>query len=557
MIRTDVIVLGAGIVGVSAALHLQRRGRSVVLVDRRGPGEETSHGNAGIIQREGVVPYAFPRELGLIARYALNLQPEARLDWSALPWIAPWLFQYWRASTPARVAQTARAMRPLVERCIVEHEALMGEAGILGMVRRTGYMRVYRSAEKLEAALAKEQAERETYGVNFEALDPARIAALEPHLRAGIVGGVLLPDPVSVADPGGGGEGLRAICSRHAAGGFCRAMRARCGRRGGGWEVAAGGDVVRAGAAVVALGPWSDDVLRPLGYRFPLGVKRGYHRHFAGVGNATLNRPVLDAEAGYVLAPMSAGIRLTTSVEFARRDAPPSPVQLDRAVAAAREIFPLGETVDRDTWLGRRPCLPDMLPVIGAAPRHAGPVARLRAPSPGFHAGAGGGTPAGGGDDGRGAVHRSRALPRGAVRLSASDLRSAGSRAAGSGAATCTRTEAAVPHAAVVEARLDQALALHLPGEQPDKRRRGQAQRSAGVHGLMARRLPAEAVAPGRQRAGERQRRRLVHAAGDRACQAVGRRCAERGQLQRRSRSGRRPVAAANTTSPSSGVCTG
>ncbi len=121
MLRTDVIVLGAGMVGVSAALHLQQRGRSVILVDRRGPGEETSYGNAGIIQREGVVPYPFPRDITLMARYAFNQLPESNLHWSALPRIAPWLFRYWRASTPAEVAKTARGARPLVERCIIEH----------------------------------------------------------------------------------------------------------------------------------------------------------------------------------------------------------------------------------------------------------------------------------------------------------------------------------------------------------------------------------------------------------------------------------------------------
>jgi D-amino-acid dehydrogenase len=142
MTRADIAVIGAGMVGVSAALHLQRRGRSVVLIDRRGPGEETSYGNAGIIQREGVVPYPFPRDIALLARYAFNLLPEANLHYSALPAIAPWLYRYWRASTPEGIAQTARGLKPLVERCIVEHEALMEPAGLLGLVRRTGYMRI-------------------------------------------------------------------------------------------------------------------------------------------------------------------------------------------------------------------------------------------------------------------------------------------------------------------------------------------------------------------------------------------------------------------------------
>jgi D-amino-acid dehydrogenase len=371
MIRADVMVLGAGMAGVTAALHLQQRGRSVLLIDRRGPGEETSYGNAGIIQREGIVPYAFPRDPALLVKYAFNLLPEANLHWSALHRIAPWLYHYWRASTPARIAATAQAMRPLVERCIEEHEALMGPAGVLGLVRRTGYLRAYRTAQALDAEVAKDEAHREIYGVNFQLLDSGQVAALEPHLKGTVVGGVLLPDPASVADPG-------AVVKAYA-----RLLEERGGRilRGEartlrevqqGWEVQTAEDTASAPSVVLALGPWADDVFRTLGYRFPLGVKRGYHRHFRAEANATLDRPVLDAERGYVLAPMATGIRVTTGAEFADRDAPPTPVQLARAETAAREIFPLGGPADGEIWLGRRPCLPDMLPIVGPAPRHRG-----------------------------------------------------------------------------------------------------------------------------------------------------------------------------------------
>jgi D-amino-acid dehydrogenase len=140
----------------------------------------------------------------------------------------------------------------------------------------------------------------------------------------------------------------------------------------GGWTVTTSAGPIEAREVVLALGPWSGDLFRPLGYRFPLGFKRGYHQHFKPVGNATLNRPVLDAEVGYVMAPMSRGIRLSTGAEFALRDAPPTPVQLTRVTPRAREVFPLGEAVDARPWLGRRPCMPDMLPVIGRAPRHPG-----------------------------------------------------------------------------------------------------------------------------------------------------------------------------------------
>ena len=369
--NVDVIVLGAGMVGVSTALHLQKRGRSVALIDRRAPGEETSYGNSGIIQREGVVPYPFPRQIGLLAQYALNMRTEANLHWSALPTIAPWLYRYWAASTPARLAATARAARPLIERCVVEHEALMGEAGIASMLRRTGYLRFYRLPAALKAEIVTDEAWRRTYGINYEVVDGRKLAELEPHLRGGDGGGVWMPQPVSVGDPGGVTKAYARLLSDRGGRVIKGDGRTLTSLRGG-WQVHTSEGPVAAAAVVVALGPWSNDLLQPLGYRIPLGVKRGYHMHFKAQGNATLNRPVIDVAHGYALSPMVQGIRLTTGAEFALRDAPPTPVQLAKAEPLAREIFPLGARVDAEPWLGRRPCLPDMLPIVGRAPKHEG-----------------------------------------------------------------------------------------------------------------------------------------------------------------------------------------
>jgi D-lysine oxidase len=123
---------------------------------------------------------------------------------------------------------------------------------------------------------------------------------------------------------------------------------------------------------VIALGPWAPDILGPLGIKLSLAVKRGYHRHFRPQGNATLDRPVLDAENGYCFAPMEQGIRITTGVEFAPRDAAPTPVQFDRVLPAARELFALGEPVEPQPWMGARPCFADSRPVISRAPRLPG-----------------------------------------------------------------------------------------------------------------------------------------------------------------------------------------
>ncbi len=363
--KPDVIVLGAGMVGISTALHLQKRGRAVALVDRRGPAEETSYGNAGIIQREGVVPYMFPREWAAVWRYARNNTTEAHYHLTALARIAPWLFRYWLASTPEGRMRSAKAMLPLVERCIVEHEALMQEAGIANMLRRTGYLRTYRDAAKLETALKTDEAERRNYGIAFAPLDKAALAALEPHLKDKFAGAIHLTDPVSVGDPGAVGRAYADLFVKR--GGELIEGEAKSLEAGGvGWRVATRTGWLEAKEAVVALGPWSDDVTRAQGLHIPLGWKRGYHMHYRPAGNATLSRPVIDTDYGFVLMQSTNGIRLTTGAEFAARDAAKTPVQLNRVEPLAREIFPLADRVDREPWLGRRPCLPDMVPVIGS-----------------------------------------------------------------------------------------------------------------------------------------------------------------------------------------------
>ncbi|MBL8590944.1 MAG: FAD-binding oxidoreductase [Methylobacteriaceae bacterium] len=369
--QVDVVVLGAGMVGVSAALHLQAAGRSVAIVDRHPtPAGETSYGNSGVIEGSVIEPHYFPRDLRKLWRYARNATSEANYHLSALASVAPWLFAYWRAGAGEAAARSARGLLPLIRAAIPEHDALIAQADAEHLVRRGGWVKLYRSEPGW--AKAKADAERaRAAGMRIDALDAAGLAALEPALRGALAGAMHMRDAVSVQDPG------------DLAAAYGRLFLARGGRHlvgdarslaeiGQGWTVSTGAGTLAARDVVVALGPWSDDVFRALGYRLPLGVKRGYHLHYAAEGNATLARPVYDADGGFVLAPMSRGVRLTTGAEFARRDAPPTPVQIDKTSAVARQIFPLGAPVEPTPWLGRRPCLPDMLPVIGRGWRHRG-----------------------------------------------------------------------------------------------------------------------------------------------------------------------------------------
>src|SRR5262245_359439 len=202
-LKADTVVLGAGMVGIPVALHLQARGRSVVLVDRRGAAEETSYGNAGLIQREGVYPYGFPHDFGALARYGLNRTIDAHYHPSALLKLAPFLWQYWHHSRPARHAEVARQYSKLIEHCVTEHDALAAEAGAAGFFRRDGWMKVFRTEHERDKRFAEAESWRREFGLNFRALDAQTLREMEPHLTPVLCGALHWTDPVSVDDPHG------------------------------------------------------------------------------------------------------------------------------------------------------------------------------------------------------------------------------------------------------------------------------------------------------------------------------------------------------------------
>jgi D-lysine oxidase len=256
--------------------------------------------------------------------------------------------------------------------CVAEHDALIAEAGeaARALVQHQGWIRCLRTEESLRRAIADAR-RLDQYGVDYAILNGAQLRELEPHVSGKITGAIHFLGSPSSSDPGMLTKAYADLFLRKGGRfliGDARALTAEAS----GWSLRSESGRITAREAVVALGPWSDDVFRPLGYDIPLAVKRGYHMHYRVSGNATLGHPLQDRDGGYMLAPMRKGIRLTTGVEFADRDAPPSPLQLGRDEPLAREFFPLGERLEPAPWMGRRPCLPDMVPVIGRGTHHQG-----------------------------------------------------------------------------------------------------------------------------------------------------------------------------------------
>lgn len=369
--QADSIVLGAGIVGVSVALHLQMRGRATVLVDRRGAGEETSYGNAGLIQREGVMPHAFPQGLGDLFRYGLNNRTDMHYHLSALPRIAPFLGQYWWHSRPDHYRRVVETYAPLIAHSISEHAPLIERAGAGDLIQKKGWYQLFRDTAKRDEAYRKAEAVRR-FGIGSAVLTGAEMHRLEPGLGVPLTGALHWTDPWSIRDPGGLVVKYRELFES-LGGVMVTGDAMQLEQHGAGWRLPVADGVLEAREAVIALGPWAGDLTERLGYNLPLGFKRGYHMHYGQPDARPLTNWVFDASYGYLLTPMVRGIRLTSGAEFALRDAPSTPVQIDRDEPFARQLFPgLGQRIDAEPWRGARPATPDMMPIIGPAPRHRG-----------------------------------------------------------------------------------------------------------------------------------------------------------------------------------------
>src|SRR5687768_14886946 len=246
--QCDVVVLGAGIIGICVALHLQRRGRAVVLVDRRGAAEETSFGNAGLIQREGVYPYGFPHDFGALVRYGFNRTIDAYYHPSALPRLAPFLWRYWMYSRPTRHTEVARKYSKLIEHCVTEHEALAAEAGASGVFRRGGWLKAFRTERERDKRFAEAERVHREFGINHGYLDARMLQDMEPYIAPILAGALHYTDPVSVDDP----HGLAHIYLRRferLGGSFVQGNAHSLEADGAAWRVRTAHGALAAGAA--------------------------------------------------------------------------------------------------------------------------------------------------------------------------------------------------------------------------------------------------------------------------------------------------------------------
>ena len=371
---SDVLVIGAGIVGLSCALFLQEDGHAVTLVDPAPPGSGTSSGNAGIISVASVLPIVTRATLLALPGMLANPAGPLQLRWRHLPSLAPWLLRAALATRPATVERAMTGIQALASRALRAHEVLVQRAGAGELLRSKGWLKVALDRAALERYLAAEIPGLERFGLSYEVLDRDALHDLEPGLSSEVAGGIWLTSNREITHPQAYSDRLAALFFERGGRQIRRLVRglARDGGKVTGALTTDG--TLHAATVVIAAGAFSAELAAAAGHKVPLETERGYHLMLplgaAADGRPLLGRPVYCMDPGFLLAPMDHGLRLTSGVELASKDAPPDFGIPRRILPIARRHLPGLEATVLSEWQGCRPSLPDSLPVIGKSRRH-------------------------------------------------------------------------------------------------------------------------------------------------------------------------------------------
>lgn len=371
-IQKQAYVIGGGVVGVSTGIALRRAGYAVTLLERGEPGREASFGNAGVIAVTEIMPMSGPGVIWSVPKWLLDPLGPLALRPAHIPALLPWLWTFWRSGTPAAVDHAARSLAWLMDGAWRAWPALLKEAGLTGEITEAGALTVYETDAAFHAD-AHERSVRARHGIDCQTLTAAELADREPALagavRRGILRhGVYCPKTAHVSDPwrivSGLTDHFRALGGtiEHAVvTGLDRGAGDRCLIRLGDGRVLDGDTVV------LAAGPWTPRLLKPLGIRALVESERGYNTTLPNPG-VSLSCPVTSAEGKFVLSPLAIGLRIGGAAEFAGLDAPANYKRSDALLTIARRYLPDMNAEGGTQWMGQRPSTPDSLPVIGRAP---------------------------------------------------------------------------------------------------------------------------------------------------------------------------------------------
>jgi D-amino-acid dehydrogenase len=360
-----VIVIGAGIVGTCCALELRKKGFEVTLVDPVPPGESCSFGNAGVLAAWACVPASMPGTIAKVPGWLFDPEGPLAIRPTYLPRLVPWLFRFRRAGQAARIPAIADALMAINGPTVALYKELAKEAGAPELIRECAHLQVsrdpgYFDLDDLEWRLRRER------GATLTPLVGGEIREIEPEIAPDYTSGVMVAQQGYTTNPERLVKALAGLFQR--LGGELRQTEVRRLRPGpSGLRLDTDAGEMSADSLVIAAGAWSARLAAQIGVKIPLEAERGYHVTFAEPGIAPRNT-VAEAGRMFIATSMEPGLRVAGTAEFAGIDAAPDWRRARVLGRIVKELFPGLDTARPSEWMGRRPALPDTLPVIGPAP---------------------------------------------------------------------------------------------------------------------------------------------------------------------------------------------
>lgn len=365
MTSPSVVIVGGGIVGVCCAAYLAEAGHDVTVIDRTGICEETSSGNAAALAFSDILPLVQKGMIGQVPKWLLDPLGPLSIPPAYLPTLVPWLWRFWRASSPRRYEAGLAAQAALMGVAEAEWMALMQRSGTRHMLREDGCLELYEGGQEFAASLPGWEA-RARHGVEFRHLAKDELAAYQPGLAASFTHGTFVPGWKTVADPQLLGKALWAYAEKKSA--RFRTVRVEKLVSEGGKPALRldDGGTIAASAVIVAAGAWSHLLARQAGDAIPLETERGYNTTLP-VDAFDVKRQLIFSGHGFVVTPLETGLRVGGAVELGGLRRPPNYARASAMLEKAARFLPGLMIEGGRQWMGYRPSLPDSLPVIGRA----------------------------------------------------------------------------------------------------------------------------------------------------------------------------------------------
>lgn len=363
------VVIGAGIVGASCAWHLQRKGLKVTVIDPELPGQSCSFGNASCVTASGIIPFSYPAMIKKVFGWMLDPVGPMRIRPRDFPALMPWFWRFWRLSNMAKVEQIAAAQALLMQTVYADYDEILDATDSSHLKCASGAIHLFDSEEEYRADQWEAEL-RARFGYEQHRLSRSEIKSLVPclNLEKGVA--VMMPDWQHLLDPARVTATIAEHCFSHGGNWIQDRVNSVNSSASGTSVQTASGNQIDADYLVVAAGVWSNNIAQQLDYTVPMIAKRGYHSQISDPG-VKLDYPIFSVSRVFVMTPLSAGLRIAGTAEFAALDAKPDYRRARVLVRQASHYLHGLKTDNVSEWMGQRPMTVDSTPVISVSPRHS------------------------------------------------------------------------------------------------------------------------------------------------------------------------------------------